>query len=36
MATFLLNMVRHPEIQEKARAELDRVVGQDRLPSLDE
>lgn len=36
IATFLLNMTAHPEIQEKARAELNRVVGQERLPSLDE
>jgi hypothetical protein len=36
MATFLLYMVRHPEIQEKAQVELDKVVGQDRLPSLEE
>ena len=26
-------MVTHPEIQMKAQAELDRVVGTDRLPS---
>jgi len=27
-------MVLHPEVQEKARAELDAVVGQDRLPTF--
>ena len=27
-------MMLHPEIQRKAQAELDRVVGRDRLPSL--
>ena len=36
MATFLLYMVHHPEIQAKAWDELDKVVGQDRLPSLEE
>jgi cytochrome P450 len=27
-------MALHPEVQEKARAELDAVVGQDRLPDF--
>jgi len=31
---FVLNMVLHPEIQQKAQAELDRVVGSERLPSI--
>ncbi|KAF1809998.1 cytochrome P450 [Eremomyces bilateralis CBS 781.70] len=30
----LLNIMRNPEVFMKARAELDRVVGEDRLPSL--
>lgn len=34
LATLFLYMLRHPEIQAKARAELDKVVGQDRLPRL--
>jgi cytochrome P450 len=29
-------MALHPEVQEKARAELDAVVGQDRLPDFDD
>ncbi|KAJ3545634.1 hypothetical protein NMY22_g2358 [Coprinellus aureogranulatus] len=31
---FILCMVCHPEAQAKARAEIDRVVGQDRLPEF--
>ncbi|KAH7149967.1 cytochrome P450 [Dactylonectria estremocensis] len=31
---FILNMVLHPEIQEKARHQLDLVVGPDRLPEF--
>jgi hypothetical protein len=27
-------MVLNPEVQERARQDLDRVVGRDRLPSL--
>lgn len=34
--TFLLAMVLHPNIQRKAQGEIDRVVGTDRLPSLDD
>lgn len=29
-------MVMFPEAQRKAQAELDRVVGQDRLPELED
>ncbi|TFY67214.1 hypothetical protein EVJ58_g1763 [Rhodofomes roseus] len=32
--TFLLAMLRHPRIQAKAQAEIDSVVGSDRLPSI--
>ena len=34
VANFLLAMVHHPDIMRKAQAELDRVVGRDRLPSF--
>jgi cytochrome P450 len=33
---FFLNMLLHPEIQQRAREEIDRVVGSDRLPTLDD
>ena len=36
MSVFLLSMVLHPEVQEKAKNEIDRVIGKDRLPSLAE
>jgi Cytochrome P450 len=29
-------MPSHPDIQEKAHAELDRVVGRNRLPTVDD
>lgn len=32
--TFLLAMALFPEVQKKAQAELDRVVGLDRLPDF--
>ncbi|KAF4975815.1 hypothetical protein FZEAL_7434 [Fusarium zealandicum] len=31
---FILNMVLHPDIQEKARNQLDSVIGPDRLPNF--
>lgn len=31
---FILAMICHPEAQAKARAEIDRVVGLDRLPQF--
>ena len=34
--TFFLAMMIHPEFQEKAQAELDRVVGTDRLPTAED
>jgi len=33
---FLLAMVLHPEVQAKAQAEIDRVVGKNRLPDFDD
>ncbi len=31
---FVLNMLLNPEIQRKAQAEIDAVVGSDRLPTF--
>ncbi|KAJ7470757.1 cytochrome P450 [Mycena latifolia] len=36
LLTFVLAMVLHPAVQEKAWAELDRVVPKDRLPSFED
>lgn len=33
---FILTMLHHPEIAARARAEIDRVVGRDRLPSFED
>ena len=33
LGTFFLAMVCYPEVQKKAQAELDRVVGPSRLPT---
>jgi len=33
---FLLAMVLHPEVQAKAQADIDRIVGKDRLPDFDD
>ena len=32
--SFYLAMVMHPQIQRKAQAEIDRVIGNDRFPTL--
>jgi cytochrome P450 len=29
-------MILHPEVQERAQAEIDQVVGKDRLPNFDD
>jgi cytochrome P450 len=34
LLVFLLAMVLHPEVQAKAHAEIDRVIGKDRLPDF--
>ena len=34
--TFFLMMVAHQDVQEKAQAEIDAVVGKDRLPTMDD
>lgn len=36
MKSFALLMVLYPEVQRRAQAEIDEVVGRDRLPSLDD
>ena len=36
VANFFYCMLLHPEVQEKLHEELDQVVGQDRLPTLDD
>jgi len=34
LSTFFMLMILHPDIQDKARAELDKVVGTRRLPTF--
>ncbi|EPT00007.1 hypothetical protein FOMPIDRAFT_1050098 [Fomitopsis schrenkii] len=34
--TFLLAMVLYPDVYQKAQAEVDRVIGKDRLPTQDD
>lgn len=36
MLTFFLAMVLHPEVYAKAQEEMDRVVGESRLPMLND
>ncbi|KAI0771282.1 cytochrome P450 [Trametes elegans] len=36
ISSFVLMMVRHPEVQAKAQAEIDRVIGPHRLPTYED
>ncbi|KAF9040170.1 cytochrome P450 1 [Rhodocollybia butyracea] len=36
IASFLLAMTQHPDIQSKAQAEIDHVIGRDRLPTFED
>ncbi|KAG2150237.1 cytochrome P450 [Suillus bovinus] len=36
LQTFLLAMVLYPDVQARARAEMDQVVGHDKMPCLDD
>ncbi|KAF8123450.1 cytochrome P450 [Boletus edulis] len=36
LKSFMLAMLQHPELQERAQAEIDAVVGTDRLPNFDD
>ncbi|KAF9078760.1 cytochrome P450 1 [Rhodocollybia butyracea] len=36
ISAFLLTMVQHPDVQLKARAEIDRVIGRGRLPKFED
>ncbi|KAF9237856.1 cytochrome P450 [Melanogaster broomeanus] len=36
LTTFLLAMVLHPEVHDKAHPQINAVVGKDRLPTLDD
>jgi len=36
IGTFLLAMIRNPEVQRRAQQEIDLVVGSDRLPTLED
>jgi cytochrome P450 len=36
MQTIFLAMALHPEVQKKAQAEIDAVVGQNRLPDFED
>lgn len=36
MVAFILAMVMYPQVQERGQAEIDEVVGKQRLPDFDD
>ena len=36
LSTFVLLMMLHPDVQRRAQEELDRVVGESRLPTAED
>jgi cytochrome P450 len=36
MESFILAMVRYPEVYKKAQEEIDRVIGSERLVTIDD
>ena len=36
LVIFVAAMLLHPDVQEKAREEIDKVVGRDRLPDVND
>lgn len=36
MTIFIAAMLLHPDVQRKAQQEIDRVIGRDRLPDLND
>ncbi len=36
LSSFILFMVKHPEVQKKAQEEILRVIGPDRLPTIED
>ena len=36
MSWFFLAMALHPEVQAKAQAEIDKVIGNDQFPTLND
>ena len=36
LLTFIFMMIRHPEVAKKAQAEIDRVIGNERLPTFED
>jgi cytochrome P450 len=36
LQSAVLHLIAYPEVQKKAREELDRVIGPDRMPTVDD